>query len=196
MEKRTTRYGVPCNAPRPIPGGRFLSRPGLFAWDRIDAASSLLAAHLPLDLAGVGADLGAGYGYLSAEVLARCPQVTGMDLYEAQARALALARQNLQRESQAVPLAFHWHDVCAGLLRRYDFIVSNPPFHAGRADQPELGRAFIAAAAAALNPEGRLWMVANRHLPYESTLREGFSSVRIVADEQGFKVIAAIRAGA
>ena len=30
----------------------YWSRPGLFAWDRIDAASALLAAHLPHDLAG------------------------------------------------------------------------------------------------------------------------------------------------
>src|SRR5690554_4027837 len=34
------------DAPRPVAGGRFLSRPGVFAWDRIDAASALLARHL------------------------------------------------------------------------------------------------------------------------------------------------------
>ena len=181
------------DAPRAIADGRFLSRPGLFAWDRIDAASALLAAHLPADLAGRGADLGAGYGFLAAEVLARCPGVTAMDMYEAEARALELSRENLGGHAQRAALGFHWHDVTRGLPRHYDFIVSNPPFHQGRADQPELGRAFIAAAAAALDPGGRLWLVANRHLPYESALREGFSTVRVVADEQGFKVIEAIK---
>lgn len=180
------------DAPRAIADGRFLSRPGLFAWDRIDAASALLAAHLPADLAGHGADLGAGYGFLAAEVLAHCPGVVAMDLYEAEARALALAKENLQGQSQAT-LGFHWHDVTRGLPIRYDFIVSNPPFHQGRADQPELGRAFIAAAAAALDPGGRLWLVANRHLPYESALQVGFASVRVVAGAQGFKVIEAIK---
>lgn len=183
------------DAPRLIADGRFLSRPGLFAWDRIDAASALLVAHLPSDLNGHGADLGAGYGYLSAEVLARCPRVTGMDLYEAEARALDLAKENLRRESQDRRSNFFWHDVCTGLLGRYDFIVSNPPFHQGRADQPELGRAFIAAAVVALNPGGCLWLVANRHLPYESTLREGFASVRVIAETNGFKVIEAIKSG-
>ncbi|MCB7212868.1 methyltransferase, partial [Lactiplantibacillus plantarum] len=57
------------DAVRPIMGGRFLSRPGVFAWDRIDPASALLAEHLPADLAGRAADLGAGYGYLSRELL-------------------------------------------------------------------------------------------------------------------------------
>jgi 16S rRNA (guanine1207-N2)-methyltransferase len=183
------------DAPRPIADGRFVSRPGLFAWDRIDAASALLASVLPNDLAGRGADLGAGYGYLSAEVLARCPRVTSLDLYEAEARALELAKTNLARsERRDVALDYFWHDVTTGLPHRYDFIVSNPPFHQGRADQPELGRAFIAAAGDALLPGGRLWLVANRHLAYESALAEKFHSVRSVIVQDGFKVLEAIKA--
>ena len=141
-----------------------------------------------------GADLGAGYGYLSAEVLARNPGVHALDLYEADARALALARENLGTPA-GVELGFHWHDVAAGLPRRgYDFIVSNPPFHSGRADEPALGRAFIAAAAGALRPGGRLFLVANRHLPYEAELAARFAAVRVLAQEGGFKVVEATRA--
>jgi len=183
------------DAPRPIADGRFVSRPGVFAWDRIDAASALLASRLPDDLSGRGADLGAGFGFLSTEVLARCPRVTSIDLYEADARALELARSNLAAANAAraerVELDFLWHDVATGLQRRYDFIVTNPPFHVGRADEPQLGRAFIAAAADALDPRGRLWLVANQHLPYESILDERFATVRTVTTERGFKVIEA-----
>jgi 16S rRNA (guanine1207-N2)-methyltransferase len=180
-----------------VPGGSFLSRPGVFAWDRIDAASALLAEHLPGDLRGEVADLGAGWGYLGLQLLARCPGVAALDLYEADARALELARANLQATAVRVPLAFHWHDVAAGLPRRYDAIVSNPPFHAqGRDERPELGRAFIAAAAAALQPGGRLYLVANRHLPYEAVLDASFGSVRTLAQRDGFKVIEATRLAA
>jgi 16S rRNA (guanine1207-N2)-methyltransferase len=183
------------DAPRPILDGRFTSRPGVFAWDRIDPASALLAAHLPDTLAGHGADLGCGYGYLASEVLARCGAVTALDLYEAQARALDLARGNLRAFAAQVALDFHWHDVTAGVPRRYDFIVSNPPFHAqGRADRPDIGQRFIAAAADALNPGGQLWLVANRHLPYEAVLDASFGSVRTVAQRDGFKVISAAKA--
>lgn len=185
------------DAPRPIADGRFWSRPGLFAWDRIDAASALLAQHLPDDLAGRSADLGAGYGYLSAEVLARCQRVTALDLYEAEARALALARRNLQAVEGRATLGFYWHDVTKGIpcsaAGRYDFIVSNPPFHQGRADLPQIGRAFIAAAAGALGSGGRFWLVANRHLPYEDVLAQHFKRVRQVVDAQGFKVIEAVK---
>lgn len=180
------------DAPRPILDGRFVSRPGVFAWDRIDAASALLAAHLPDDLHGRAADLGCGYGYLSVELLQRCPGIVSLDLYEAEARALDLARRNLS--DARVPTTFHWHDVTTGLPARYDVIVSNPPFHAqGRADRPDIGRAFIAAAADALNARGRLWLVANRHLPYEQVLDARFASVRIVAQDNGFKIIEAIK---
>lgn len=183
------------DAVRTIAHGRFLSRPGLFAWDRIDAGSALLASVLPPTLAGRVADLGAGYGYLSVEVVRRCAQVTAIDLYEAEQRALEPARANLARavRESAHPLAVDllWHDVTAGLPQRYDAIVSNPPFHQGRADQPELGRAFIAAAADALHADGSLWLVANRHLAYEATLAARFATVREAAAENGFKVFEA-----
>jgi 16S rRNA (guanine1207-N2)-methyltransferase len=182
------------DAPRAIAGGRFLSRPGVFAWDRVDPASALLAAHLPRDLRGTAADLGAGYGYLSSELLARCPGIAALDLYEAEARALDLARQNLAAHGERVALDFHWHDVTTGLGKRFDAIVSNPPFHAqGRADRPDIGRRFIAVAAEALRPGGRLWMVANRHLPYEAELAKQFASVRTVAQDRGFKVFEAVK---
>jgi 16S rRNA (guanine1207-N2)-methyltransferase len=182
------------DAPRPIADGRFLSRPGLFAWDRIDDASALLAAYLPGDLSGRAADLGAGYGYLSAELLAGNPRINTLDVYEAEARALSVAQVNLAEAAKRVDIGFHWHDVATGLLARYDVVVSNPPFHQGRADQPDLGKAFIVAAARALNPGGRLWLVANRHLPYEAVLAGHFATVRAVAVQDGFKVIEAMKA--
>lgn len=180
---------------QPILDGRWWSRPGLFAWDRVDAASALLAQHLPTTLAGRVADLGSGYGYLSCEITRRCPRVAALDLFEAEALAIEPARRNLEAagsmRNDALAFACHWHDVTQGLPSRYDAIVTNPPFHEGRADQPELGRAFIDAAADALEAHGELWLVANRHLPYEATLAARFGRVRGVAEQDGFKVIAA-----
>jgi 16S rRNA (guanine1207-N2)-methyltransferase len=184
------------DAPRQILDGRFISRPGVFAWERIDPASALLAAHLPATLAGRAADLGCGFGYLATELLQRCPGINALDLYEAEGRALDLARQNLAPYSDRVSLDFQWHDVTCGVPGRYDVIVSNPPFHAeGAGDRPDIGRAFIAAAAEALRPGGRLWMVANRHLPYESVLDARFGTVRTVTQVGGFKIIEAVKAG-
>lgn len=183
-----------------VPGDGCQTRPGVFAWDRVDAASAMLAAALPDDLHGRVADFGAGWGYLALQVLARSPHVASLDLYEADARALALAKANLADvpgSGPKVPVNFHWQDVAAGVTERFDAIVCNPPFHAlGRGDRPDIGRAFIDAAAQALNPGGRLWLVANRHLPYEQSLADGFAEVAIVAQDGGFKIVQATKAAA
>lgn len=183
------------DAPRPIADGRFVSRPGVFAWDRIDVASQLLAEHLPADLAGRAADLGAGFGYLGVELLERCAGIAALDVYEAEGRALDLARVNLAAFESRAGIRYCWHDVTAGLGEKYDAIVCNPPFHThARADRPDVGRRFIAAAAQGLQPGGRLWMVANRHLPYEAALGAGFERVRIVTQQHGYKIVEAVKA--
>jgi 16S rRNA (guanine1207-N2)-methyltransferase len=183
------------DAVQPIDGGRFVSRPGVFAWDRIDIASQLLAEHLPPNLAGRAADLGAGFGYLSVELLQRCARIAALDVYEAERRALDLARRNLAALESRAAIRYCWHDVTAGLPDRYDVIVCNPPFHThARGDRPDIGRRFIAAAAQALLPGGRLWLVANRHLPYEQALGAGFERVRIVTQQHGFKIVEALKA--
>lgn len=183
------------DAPRPILDGAWVSRPGIFAWDRIDPASKLLAGHLPDSLAGKGADLGCGFGYLARTVLERCPKVTALDLYEAEKRALDLARENLKQFAGTKTLTGIWSDVTRGIEGPYDFIVSNPPFHlTGKADRADVGQGFIRAAAQGLKPGGVFYMVANRHLPYEATLNEVFQSVDMLADEGGYKVIRAVKA--
>jgi 16S rRNA (guanine1207-N2)-methyltransferase len=184
------------DAVRPIEDGRFVSRPGVFAWDHVDVASKLLASHLPDSLAGHAADLGAGFGYLSTELLIRCPRITSLDVYEAEGRALDLARRNLASFAHRAELAFHWHDVTQGLRRKYDVIVTNPPFHAQRGvDRPDIGRRFISVAAESLHSKGRLWLVANRHLPYEAVLTQEFGTARTVVQQHGFKIVEAVRRG-
>ena len=173
-------------------GRLFETQPGVFSADGVDPASALLAAAVPADAKGVAVDLGAGWGYLAATVLARCPALSALHLIETDDRALRCARRNVT-DPRAI---FHWADATAlpaavsqGI--RADLVIMNPPFHQGRAAQPGLGAAFIATAAALLKPTGALWLVANRHLPYETPLRAHFQQVTEAGGDGRFKLIRA-----
>ncbi|MCB9663278.1 MAG: methyltransferase [Alphaproteobacteria bacterium] len=178
-------------APRRDADGRW-TRPGVFSWERVDAGTALLAASLPPTLAGRVADAGAGHGVLSDLLLARCPEVEGVHLLEADARALALAERTLAERHAGRVLGAHWGDATARWpVWGLDAVVTNPPLHVGGREDPELGRAVLRRAAEALRPGGVCWLVANRHLPYEAALREAFARVRPVTTEGGFKVLEA-----
>ena len=174
---------------RRVEGG-WLSQPGIFSWDSIDDGSALLAQHLPDDLSGHVADFGCGWGYLTREVLDRSPHVGKLDLIDAEHRAIEAARANIT-DARA---SFHWLDLTQETASAtYDAIVCNPPFHAGRAAEPGLGQNVIAAAARALRPGGRFYMVANRGLPYEPQLKANFASFATLADNNKFRVSRATR---
>ncbi|KCZ93750.1 class I SAM-dependent methyltransferase [Hyphomonas johnsonii] len=191
FNKALAEAWVAADQPQPVADGEMWSRPGLFSWDRVDAGSELLAESVPEDIKGAGADFGAGQGYLTKAVLAHCPRITHMDLYEAEHRAIACAEKTLEGIDN---VAIHWADVTRDPQEsRYDFILMNPPFHVGRADAAGLGQAFIQAAARALKPGGALYMVANRHLPYEATVKACFKQYEILEDSGGYKVIRADR---
>ena len=158
----------------------------MFSEDHIDKGSALLASHLEGKLSGHGADLGGGWGYLAKQVLAANPKITGLDLYEAEKTALDCAALNVS-DTRA---AFHWQDVTA-LTRKNacDFIVMNPPFHQSRKADPALGQAFIRRAAQLLSQNGKLFMVANRQLAYETTLADCFRHVEEIEITPQFKCI-------
>lgn len=169
----------------------FLTAPGMFSPDAPDPGSRRLAEALAGKLAGRVADLGAGWGWLAAAALAENPGVAVLDLYEAEARALDAARANVADPRAA----FHWADV-RRLTRAgsgHDAVISNPPFHQGRAAEPALGAAFIAAAARMLGPQGRFYMVANRQLPYEAALDAAFARWESLGEDRAFKLLRADR---
>ncbi|MCB2134910.1 MAG: class I SAM-dependent methyltransferase [Rhodobacteraceae bacterium] len=172
-----------------VPAEGFVTVPGVFSAEKVDPGSALLAAALPADLAGTVVDLGAGWGWLAAQVLGH-PKVYTLYLVEADHDALSCARRNIA-DARAV---FEWADATDWHPERaVDWVVMNPPFHAGRAADPALGAAFIRSAARMLKPSGRLMMVANRHLPYEAVLGEHFREVAEIGGDGAFKVFRADR---
>jgi 16S rRNA (guanine1207-N2)-methyltransferase len=172
--------------PAPVADG-WMTQPGVFSADGPDAGSVALVAALPKSLKGRGADLGGGWGYLTRHLL-EMPGVTGIDLVEADKHALDCAALNVSDEK----VAFHWADATVwGTPKTLDWVVMNPPFHVSRTPDASLGQTFIRSAARLLKPKGQLVMVANRHLPYETTLAASFVTVQELVGDSRFKILQA-----
>lgn len=166
------------------------SLPGVYSGKRLDPGTALLLAEAPWsNLAGQRVlDLGCGTG-----VVALRAAEAGADVVAADDDLAAV--QSSERNSQRLGLALdvRHSDVDSALKgERFDFVLTNPPFHVGRGVRLEVPEAFLAAAHSLLVPGGELWLVANRDLPYERRLAD-WSSLKRVADYGGFKVLRATR---
>ncbi|MFC5385102.1 class I SAM-dependent methyltransferase [Aquamicrobium segne] len=175
------------NNPSVVVESRFHTTPGMFSFDRVDAGSRLLVENLPVGISGDIADFCAGWGFLAAHVAERATSINLLDLYEADFEALEAARRNVPQASR-----FFWQDLTTEPVeQRYDWIVMNPPFHQGRAAEPDIGKRLIEVAAKALKQGGRLLMVANRQLPYEAVLSGAFVSSQEIGGDNRFKLFLA-----
>ncbi|WP_336487443.1 class I SAM-dependent methyltransferase [Methylobacterium nigriterrae] len=175
---------IAAGAPRHIENLALCTQPGIFSWDRLDPGTALLLANLT-GVAGRGADFGCGLGILARAVLAD-PAVTALTLIDIDRRAVEMARRNVCDPRAA----FRWADLRdpdPG-LSRLDFVVMNPPFHDGGAEDQALGQTFIRRAAESLRPGGTLWVTANAHLPYEAILKMAFRAATLKASANGYKV--------
>jgi 16S rRNA (guanine1207-N2)-methyltransferase len=174
--------------PQTIEAG-FITRPGVFSADAPDPASVLLAGALPAKLGSRVVDLGAGWGYLARAILTR-DTVLHLDLVEADGVALDCARDNITDPRAQ----FHWSDALTFKpAAPAHSVVCNPPFHTTRQADPALGAAFIRAAQAMLTAEGTLWLVANRHLPYDPVLAAAFREVTDIGSTSAYRLIRASR---
>ncbi len=170
----------------------FETSAGLFSAEKIDHGSAMLAEYFDDSIGGDVADLGAGWGYLSRILFEKSSKIASLDLFEADWHGVNACRKNLDKVSANVPITFNWLDVAIEpIIKKYDYVIMNPPFHHGTKTSLDLGLQFIRKAAAILKPGGQMLMVANRHLAYEETLKASFTKSKILREAQGFKVILA-----
>lgn len=178
--------------PRKLDSHGLISQPGLFSWDKPDIGSQLLLKHLPDSMTGIGMDLCCGYGLLSVHLLKNNPGIESLYLIEADRLALHCAELNTGDWKEK--LQPHWLDAAADPLPlKLDWIVCNPPFHSGQNRDVDLGQTIIAGACKSLKRGGKLYMVANRKLPYEAVLDRMLMQHRMVIQDQRFKVIEAVK---
>ena len=170
-----------------ILGDGSITYPGTFSSKAFDPGSVLLGETIP-ELNGTVADFGSGWGYLSKKILLN-RLTSKVDLIEANHDAVTASKENISDKRAN----FFWDDVNTYKGGPYDTVITNPPFHISREIDPNLGINFIKKANLVLKPNGALWLVANRNLPYEETMVNCFKEVRHVVNQGEYKVLLGLK---
>ena len=171
---------------------RLCSRPGVFSWEHLDEATSILADVMEIGETDSVLDLGCGSGGLGAVASSLSSgRITMVDAdIEAVRSAARTAEVNGMANYRAIA-----SDIAGSVMEeRFDVVITNPPFHVGKTTDLDVPLQFINDAHAVLTPGGRLLLVANRTLPYEQAIKHRFGNVRSVHDGPRFKVLSAVRA--
>jgi len=169
----------------------FISKPGLFGWDKLDQGSVFLAEYLPELWEGLSTaqpqvlDLGCGYGYLSVKAHQQgASRVTATDNNAAALLACQKNFERLQINGSVV------RDDCgASLTQRFDLLLCNPPFHQGFALEGELTERFVATAARLTAFDGIAAFVVNQFIPLERKAQGLFAEIDTFADNGSFKLV-------
>ena len=165
------------------------SLPGVFAHGRLDRGTDLLLEVLEkLEPEGSILDFACGAGVIGLSLLgtSRARKLTLLDAF---APAVVSARRSLEVNGLTADVLAS--DGFSELTGRFDWIVSNLPFHRGVKNDLEVARNFFRRSGTFLVERGKIVVVFNRHLPYNRWISECFSTVNRLADRNDYKVVCA-----
>ena len=166
-----------------------VSLPGVFAHGRLDNGSRLLLQTLEkLQPSDRILDFACGSGVIGCSLLA---MDTGAELTLLDVSALALESSRLTLVQNGLKGALLASDGLSELEGKYDWVISNPPFHRGVSNDLEIAAEFFRRAGTFLSENGRIVIVCNRHLPYASWLRNHFEQVLLLDENAEFVIIQA-----
>jgi 16S rRNA (guanine1207-N2)-methyltransferase len=161
----------------------WISYPGVFAHGRLDPGTRLLLDALP-DLPSKARvlDFGCGSGLVGAAAQRKGSGVK-VELLDVDALALEAARENVPGARLILTDGLPPRDEGP-----YDAILSNPPFHRGKSEDPGMVTSLIEMAPGLLSPEGRLVLVAQRRLALEGALKKSFRKCSALRTDRTFVV--------
>ena len=164
------------------------SRPGVFSWDGLDPGAAALINAMKIESGDRVLDLGCGTGIVGVVAATRThPNLACLvdDDADAIDSATATAQANAVDGCSIVAS----DSIATIAQRRFDVVVTNPPFHVGKSTRFDVARAFIHDSSTVLQSGGRLYLVANRFLPYEGAMSDAFDRVEAVYLDRKFKVL-------
>lgn len=163
------------------------SLPGVFSQEKLDKGTQVLLKYLPRKIKGRILDFGCGTGTI-ASYISQNREYEELELIDDDFLAIKSAQVNIEENAIEFAEAFS-SDGFSNIEDRYNWIISNPPFHQGIKTDYNVTEEFLSKAKDYLKLSGKLLIVANEFLNYEVILRQHFKGVTTVTKENGFKII-------
>lgn len=168
------------------------SVPSVFAQGKLDEGTHFLLELVEVRQTDEVLDIGCGAGFIGLHI-ARLAHKGSVTMVDVSLATVAMAQRNVEESGLTNIQVLPSNGVQAVFSQRFDLVVTNPPFHMGGIQTTEMGERFIREAAQVLRPTGRFYLVANRFLKYEPTLRTYFQMVDEVGGDMRYKVLQATK---
>ena len=165
-----------------------LSASGLFSKHELDKATQLLIENARIHGNKV-LDLGCGYGVVGIALLRLNPDLS-VSFSDVNERALRLTKKNLEKHK--LKGAIIKSDLFENVAEKFDVILSNPPYAAGR----DVCFKLIEDSYKHLNKKGSLQLVARHNKGgkmLSQKIEEVFGNVKDVAKKGGFRVYLGVK---
>ncbi len=167
------------------------SLPGVFSYDHLDEGTQMLLGAVNIPAGAKVMDAGCGYGVIGLFAVvngAGLVHLVDNNLLAVEASRETLSINGIKNAEvtagDLLDLRFEDH---------YDLVLSNPPFHTGHAVDYQVAHALIENSLRALNPGGRLTIVANRFIRYDRLIKEIYGNISIVAESGKFHVLSGLK---
>jgi 16S rRNA (guanine1207-N2)-methyltransferase len=159
--------------------------PGVFSQNRLDTGSELLLNQLPGQLSGDVLDFGCGAGVIAAFIGAKWPD-TNLTLVDVNVLALTSAKHTLLINDLSGAIIAS--DGLAQVDRKFQYIVSNPPFHQGIKTHYAATEQFFTHLSQHLCAKATVFIVANSFLQYQPLMTQFIGKVVRLSERNGFTI--------
>ena len=162
------------------------SLPGVFSHGELDKGTELLLQNLPKELTGSLLDFGCGAGVIGCYIQKCFPDLV-IDMVDINAYALASAKLTMIKNKLNANIFAS--NVFSAIEKKYNTLLSNPPFHSGKQTDYTAAETFISQSPRYLKSRGTLSIVANKFLRYEPLLSESYTNIITYQQNTKFKVL-------
>ncbi len=159
--------------------------PGVFAREQLDIGSRVLLAQPDPGYQGIVCDLGCGNGLLGL-TLAKRHRIEHLILTDDSYLAVRSARHNAA--IAGINADVRHGDCLSAVPEALDWVVCNPPFHDGHRELTNIATTMFEESREKLKRNGRLLIIANRHLPYLTVLKRLRFEVKSLGKDSRFSL--------